>query len=532
MKLPKFKLPKIKLPKFGKGDDDEDDFEDFDEDFGEEFDPEVFSGETGDGAAALAAEEAKAARAAEAEAAEGGEGDAAVPDDMPPSPASETIEPEDGPPPSPASESILPEADMEDAEGMPTPSSMHHDDEPMPDFGDDEDDDEDGGEGGKLSNLLADPKKRKIIIIAAAGLVLLLGLGGGAWWFFSGDGEGDVNIASQEEGGGLTPPGGEEGHGADAPSEPEVDPNSLNAIGERDAAAGPGEGIVVPPMTSEAFSTLAPIEGVVALTPAPDVAVAERSAYGLLPKISEDGREPWQVYARPFDAKAADLPKVSVLITGLGMSMAATEAAITKLPPEVSLAFDPYVDGLAAMAEKARQHGHETLISLPLESGVFPLFDPGTKALTTANKPEENAVLLHDVMASMTGYVGVLTTFGSKFDQSEHHVKALMDEFKARGVLVVDGGEGPKSDIPKVATQVGVPRVMVDMPRLTNPSPEGIAAYFAQAEAMARKRSVVVLAVEPYPAVLKALAPWLEGLKKKNIVVAPVSAVANKQFLE
>src|SRR3984885_6001362 len=106
------------------------------------------------------------------------------------------------------------------------------------------------------------------------------------------------------------------------------------------------------------------------LGPAPDLALVEAAPIGPLPKIEAlpDGRtrQPWQVYARPFDAPDTK-PRVAVLLTGLGLSSAPTEAAINRLPPEVTLSFSPYAEHLGDWLQAARAAGHEVLLDLPLE---------------------------------------------------------------------------------------------------------------------------------------------------------------------
>src|SRR6185295_5091704 len=64
-----------------------------------------------------------------------------------------------------------------------------------------------------------------------------------------------------------------------------------------------------------------------ALSPAPDPKLVRASAVGPLPIIGADGRAPWKVYARPFDA-ADTRPRIAIVVAGLGLSGAATEAAI------------------------------------------------------------------------------------------------------------------------------------------------------------------------------------------------------------
>ena len=135
----------------------------------------------------------------------------------------------------------------------------------------------------------------------------------------------------------------------------------------------------------------------VALAPAPDPALVEQSAFGPLPRIGADGREPWQVYARPFDT-SDQRPRVAIVISGLGRSAAATEAAIQGLPGAVTLAFLPYGQNLQHLINLARAAGHEILLNLPMEPIDYPINDPGPNTLLTALSIEQNQNRLNWVL--------------------------------------------------------------------------------------------------------------------------------------
>ena len=64
---------------------------------------------------------------------------------------------------------------------------------------------------------------------------------------------------------------------------------------------------------------LPPLAGAPALLlPAPDPGLVANSPDGPLPITGKDGRQAWQVYARPFDRNDRR-PRLALIVTGLGL---------------------------------------------------------------------------------------------------------------------------------------------------------------------------------------------------------------------
>src|SRR5437763_1565830 len=76
-----------------------------------------------------------------------------------------------------------------------------------------------------------------------------------------------------------------------------------------------------------------------------------------LPISAQDGRTPFQAYARPFASNGR--PRIALIIGGLGLNTRATRAAIETLAPQITLSFVPYDEGLQGWIDMARAHGHE-----------------------------------------------------------------------------------------------------------------------------------------------------------------------------
>ena len=322
-------------------------------------------------------------------------------------------------------------------------------------------------------------------------------------------------------GSGLTPPA----EGAEGET---VAAGSLNALARSDT--GPGAGIVAMAVTAVAFSEAPEVAPGEALSSAPDMALVEEGAHGPLPKVGEDGRTPLATYARPVPA-GEDRPRIAIIITGLGLSKAATQAAIDRLPGPVTLAFDPYAPGLDDWVPLARKAGHETLVSLPMEPENFPTNDPGPLALSSEADPSENMMRLEYVLSRLSGYVGVINIMGSKFAANDERIRPILDAIKGRGLMLVESTTAGKSLAPKVATEIGLPRAFNNVILDRSPSKAAIDSQLAKLEAIAAEQAVAVAIGSPYPSTLARIAEWSQTLDGKNLALTPVSAVADKQFL-
>jgi uncharacterized protein len=282
------------------------------------------------------------------------------------------------------------------------------------------------------------------------------------------------------------------------------------------AAAAPA-----PPPTAPA-----PTPAVIALTPAPDPALAENGPDGPLPVISHDGRQPWAVYARPFD-RTDKRPRVAIVINGLGLSKLTTQDAIRNLPPEVALSFMPYHTIAAAMQE-ARAAGHETLLDLPMEPLDYPRQDPGPRALLVSLDPSQNLDRLHWMMGRGTGYIGMLTYMGSRFAATPGQLRPILAELKARGLAFVDARASADGAGIKLAAEVNLPRGLVDRVLDTDVSRARVEQQLGELETLARHKGSAIGVGAGYPFMIQAIAAWSTHLAAHGIALAPLSAVLTR----
>lgn len=436
-------------------------------------------------------------------------------------------------------------------------------------FDDEDEDDEEEAQKAKL---------KKLAMLAGGGVAAAVVIGGVAWWLLGGDdapapedqvagttqaipGEpGDLVISLDdvppfaaetpmappqptpeassaavpvEDGaGGLAPP--QQAAQSTAPAqqpETELDPKTaeLRSLG-LDVQMEPGVGVVIPSVTKASFASLGMWPAAEPLLVAPVQTLVEQAEHGLLPIIGQDGTTPFDAYARPGPAQQSADPKIAVIVTGLGMSRASTEAAIAGLPADVTLSLDVYARGLDFWMKRARQAGHEVLLNLPGESADFPFSDPGPNALKTLVPPAENLKQLEWILSRTTGYFGVLSVYGSKFLTVEEQVQAVLQEIKRRGLMYVDGG-AEDSQGTRVAYKVGAKWATVELMLDGQPGRKALARQLQEFEDLAKKRAVAIARISADPGSLEGLSAWLKTLPERGLQLVPVSTLANKQLI-
>ena len=265
-----------------------------------------------------------------------------------------------------------------------------------------------------------------------------------------------------------------------------------------------------------------------ALSPAPDPGLTEKSGLGLLPVIGDDGRKPWLVYARGFDDRDRR-PRIALVIVGLGLSEASTQAAIQRLPGAVTLAFAPYAKTLDRWIPLARAAGHEVLLTLPMEPDSFPADDPGPHTLLTSLAPAENLKRLRWVLSRTSGYVGVINDMGSRFTTSSRHLDPVLGELKRRGLMFVDSGASLRSVAARMATRIGLARAINNRFIDVKASREAIDQRLSELERIARTSGQALGVGTTYPVTFERVGRWLRRFEKKGLILVPVSALANKQ---
>lgn len=292
----------------------------------------------------------------------------------------------------------------------------------------------------------------------------------------------------------------------------------------RPVATGLGGPIAsVPPPTEMPEAAVVPVPTSAGSTG--DPALLEVSKVGLLPRIAADGRKPMHVYARASDPASDRRPKVAIVVGGLGVGKAILDAALARLPADVSLAFTSYGPELGEDVAAVRAKGHEVLLEVPLEPEDYPTTDPGVHTLTTDASFNKNTKRLAWHLSRFTGYAGLISTHGSKFLADRNDVTFLVRRARDRGLFFVDAGPLPGTTTRDVAAIWGASFARIDGTIDRSLSRDAIDKELAALEASAKKRGFAIGVMTALPITVDRLATWVGELEAKGIELVPVSSL-------
>ena len=269
----------------------------------------------------------------------------------------------------------------------------------------------------------------------------------------------------------------------------------------------------------------------VTLTPSRNDLLLERLRAGRVPRVAPDGTTPWQYYARPFPQEDKR-PRIAIVVTGLGQSDAAMREAIDRLPGAVTLVFTPLADNVQAKVDEARAKGHEVLLSVPMQPLGYPANDPApTPCCRTCRMRRMSGgwrrrwppLRLCRCHVQDRQWHRLPDAAGKPARCAAAGAAARID---LSGSVAGRGQQGRRC----VQGTVTAPRLQVTFRSTGFPPAIGIDAQLAQLERLAQANGVAVgFAEVSNPVSLERLSVWSAGLRDRGIVLAPVTAIVNRQ---
>lgn len=215
-------------------------------------------------------------------------------------------------------------------------------------------------------------------------------------------------------------------------------------------------------------------------------------------------------------------PKIALLITNLGLNRRSTELALT-LPAECALGFLPYTKTLKPLLHKAQSNGHEVYIYLPLQTAKD-AENPGKYALTTDLAPEEVTIRLNVILNAQSKFDGIYSSYKETFTDNIQASSVVFDQIEDRNLLFVMG-KGKASKVAKHFQTHGKMIVPADLVLDEEADRKAINAKLEALAKLAEKNGVAVGYSQGFTLTIEVIRDWLPLIKKRGIVVVPISTI-------
>jgi len=255
-----------------------------------------------------------------------------------------------------------------------------------------------------------------------------------------------------------------------------------------------------------------------------DPALSENTPLGPLPRIADDGRKPMTAYAAPA---AAGKFRIAIVMTGLGLSAKATQAALNALPAAVTVGLLPYSADAPRWLSSARSLGHEVVLQVPMEPFDFPDSDPGPHTLRAGNATSANGERLNWALTRFTGYAGVTNLLGDRLLSDADALAPILTALSRRGLYFYDTGTASQSVTPQVAGSLSVPFAQGQANIDTIQTALEIDRRLSDLETIAREHGSAVGTAFLYPVSVDRIAQWAKTLQSRGFVLVPVSAIVS-----
>ncbi len=261
----------------------------------------------------------------------------------------------------------------------------------------------------------------------------------------------------------------------------------------------------------------------------PDRRLTEKSRYGLLPRIAADGARPADVYAGKLPSSARlsrNLPKIAIVIGGMGISELATEVALSKLPAEVTLGFAPFGSDLETQVARARSLGHEIVLQAPMEGyGPEGMSEEMQRRTLSGTDAAQSVDRLRWQMGRYTGYSGVMNFLGARFLASEAAVSPVLKEISARGLYWLDDGSAPQSVSLPAANAAGLPARRADVVLDGSPKSDAVDAALKRLETIAKAKGSAIGVASGLPEVVDRISTYTRNMPEHGVILVPLNTL-------
>lgn len=261
----------------------------------------------------------------------------------------------------------------------------------------------------------------------------------------------------------------------------------------------------------------------------PYIGLFQNTDFGLLPIINkENGTTAFESYKKTISLDK-NKPSIAFIVTNMGINTTQTKALITNLSDNITLSFSPYGADIKKLMMQARESGHETWMTLPLQTKDFPLQDPGPLAILNAANITQNQARLNTVMGKAVGYVGVTTQKDHIFRSEDARTNPIFKELFDRGLAILDSNSQSINFVSQLAERNGRPHAQNNFWLDEDLTPLALNQRLRQALEFSKNTGGVIVMLRPYPASIKTLNKFLNSVAARDFNIVPASTLVKNE---
>jgi len=216
------------------------------------------------------------------------------------------------------------------------------------------------------------------------------------------------------------------------------------------------------------------------------------------------------------------LRQISVIIDDIGNDLAPVRELLN-IDADITFAILPLCSNSREAAEMIHKSGKEILLHLPMEPNSYPEEKPGDGALFTDMNNEELIFQLENDLASVPYVSGVNNHMGSKFMANEEKLSLVFSKLKKKKLFFIDSRTTANTKAytasEKVNLQLASRKVFLDNERDYNE----IYKRLLSAAQNSSDAAPIIIIGHPYPETIRAIRDATRVLRKKGILIVPVS---------
>jgi polysaccharide deacetylase 2 family uncharacterized protein YibQ len=219
--------------------------------------------------------------------------------------------------------------------------------------------------------------------------------------------------------------------------------------------------------------------------------------------------------------KHAKNPKISIIVTNLGLNRRLTELALT-LPKECALGFLPYTKSLKPLLSKAQKNGNEIYIYLPLQTSKSDKNEIKYALMSNLGQ-EENTLRLNMILNSHTKYNGVYSNYKEVFTDNSRTSKSIFEYLNDKDLIFILG-KGLQSDALRHLNShdnIMPTDIIID----EEPDKEYILRQLKNLANIAQEEGVALGYAQSFNITIEMIKKWIPILKQQGIKLVPVSVL-------